>query len=155
MISRLTSEAFIPSWPIAMPSPTAIVANSRGVPPAAAHAGLHVLRQPAEVDVAGHRLVAGVADGDDRLREVIVGQAHRVEVRAVGRALGALGHLPAPGLDVALGSLSSWRGLLCGKRNRGAAGLSSWQARPQMWTSVAQVRLLALEPSRHVGLVDV
>ena len=36
MISRLTSEAFMPSWPMAMPSVTVMVANSRGVPLAAA-----------------------------------------------------------------------------------------------------------------------
>src|SRR5438128_11917942 len=35
MTSRLTSEDFIPSCPIAMPSVTVIVVNSRGVPPAA------------------------------------------------------------------------------------------------------------------------
>ena len=34
MISRLTSEDFMPSWPIAMPSVTVMVANSLGVPPA-------------------------------------------------------------------------------------------------------------------------
>ena len=33
--SRLTSEAFIPSVPIVMPSETATVLNSIGVPPAA------------------------------------------------------------------------------------------------------------------------
>ena len=36
MTSRLTSEDFMPSWPIAMPSVTVIVVNSRGVPPPAA-----------------------------------------------------------------------------------------------------------------------
>ena len=36
MISRLTREAFMPSWPMAMPSVTVMVANSRGVPRAAA-----------------------------------------------------------------------------------------------------------------------
>ena len=36
MTSRLTSDDFIPAWPIAMPSVTVIVVNSRGVPPAAA-----------------------------------------------------------------------------------------------------------------------
>ena len=36
MTSRLTSEDFMPSCPIAMPSVTVIVVNSRGVPPAAA-----------------------------------------------------------------------------------------------------------------------
>ncbi len=35
MTSRLTSDARIPSWPIEMPSLTAIVLNSNGKPPAA------------------------------------------------------------------------------------------------------------------------
>ena len=34
MISRLTSDARIPSWPIEMPSDTAMVVNSIGKPPA-------------------------------------------------------------------------------------------------------------------------
>ena len=34
MISRLASEYFMPEWPIAMPSQTAIVLNSYGTPPA-------------------------------------------------------------------------------------------------------------------------
>jgi hypothetical protein len=33
--SRLTSDDFIPSWPMAMPSVTVMVQNSRGVAPAA------------------------------------------------------------------------------------------------------------------------
>ena len=32
MISRLVSDDFIPSWPIAIPSVTVIVVNSLGVP---------------------------------------------------------------------------------------------------------------------------
>ena len=36
MTSRLTSDDFMPSCPIAMPSVTVIVVNSRGVPPPAA-----------------------------------------------------------------------------------------------------------------------
>ena len=35
MISRLTSEKCIPSWPMLMPSDTEIVPNCRGNPPAA------------------------------------------------------------------------------------------------------------------------
>ncbi len=35
MISRLGSEYSMPPWPMAMPSSTAIVWNSRGTPPAA------------------------------------------------------------------------------------------------------------------------
>ena len=33
MTSRDGSEAFMPPWPMAMPSVTVIVQNSRGVPP--------------------------------------------------------------------------------------------------------------------------
>ena len=33
--SRDTSDAFMPEWPMAMPSVTVMVVNSRGVPPAA------------------------------------------------------------------------------------------------------------------------
>ena len=36
MTSRETSEDFMPWWPMAMPSVTVMVQNSRGVPPAAA-----------------------------------------------------------------------------------------------------------------------
>ena len=35
MTSREGSEARMPAWPMAMPSVTVIVQNSRGVPPAA------------------------------------------------------------------------------------------------------------------------
>ncbi len=35
MTSRETSDDFIPAWPMAMPSVTVIVVNSRGVPPPA------------------------------------------------------------------------------------------------------------------------
>ncbi len=35
MHSRETSEDFMPWWPMAMPSVTVMVVNSRGVPPAA------------------------------------------------------------------------------------------------------------------------
>ena len=35
MASRETSDDFMPWWPMAMPSVTVMVVNSRGVPPAA------------------------------------------------------------------------------------------------------------------------
>ena len=35
MTSRLTRDDFMPWWPMAMPSVTVMVVNSRGVPPAA------------------------------------------------------------------------------------------------------------------------
>ena len=57
MTSRLTSEARMPSWPIEMPSDTAMVVNSIGKPPAAAHALLGPLGQPVERHVARRDLV--------------------------------------------------------------------------------------------------
>jgi hypothetical protein len=43
MISRLTSEPRMPSWPIEMPSLIAIVTNSIGKPPASRTPSLHRL----------------------------------------------------------------------------------------------------------------
>ena len=43
MTSRLTSEARMPSWPMEMPSETAMVMNSRGKPPAARTPSLALL----------------------------------------------------------------------------------------------------------------
>ena len=40
MSSRLGSEYFMPKWPMAMPSSTAMVLNSKGTPPAARTASL-------------------------------------------------------------------------------------------------------------------
>ena len=52
MTSRLTSEARMPSWPIEMPSDTAMVTNSIGKPPACAHPLLGPLGQAVERHVA-------------------------------------------------------------------------------------------------------
>ncbi len=88
--SRDTSEAFIPSVPIETPSETEIVLNSIGVPPAARIPSLTFTRQLALVVVARHRLDPGRADADDRLREILVGEADGLEHGACGRAIGAV-----------------------------------------------------------------
>src|SRR6476619_2889151 len=75
--SRETRLARIPSVPIVTPSEIAIVLNSIGVPPAA----LHVLGQLALVEVARHGLRPRRHDADDRLREVVVGKANRLQHR--------------------------------------------------------------------------
>ena len=68
--------AFMPSWPMAMPSETAMVTNSRGVPPASRTPSLAALGLAVERDVAGRGLVPGAGDADQRLGEVGVGEAH-------------------------------------------------------------------------------
>ena len=55
-----------------------------------ADALLHELREPPLVVVAGHRLDPGRRDADDRLGEIVVREAHRLEHRAGAGALGAV-----------------------------------------------------------------
>ena len=102
MTSRLISDAFMPSWPIAMPSETAIVVNSIGHRAALAHALLRERGELAEVVVAGRDLVPARGHADLRLAEVLLGEPDRAEHRAGGRAFGALGDLPAPGATARL-----------------------------------------------------
>ena len=86
MTSRLTSEDFMPAWPMAMPSVTVMVVNSRGVPPAALTPLLHRLGLAGERDVAGRRLVPGGGDADEGLGDLRLRHAHGVVVGAVRRA---------------------------------------------------------------------
>ena len=53
MISRLTSDARIPSWPIEMPSDTEIVPNSSGKPPAVRTPSLAALARRASERLHG------------------------------------------------------------------------------------------------------
>ena len=105
MTSRLTSEVFMPSVPIVTPSLTAIVLNSIGVPPAA--------RMPALTNSASRRWlklhgivsIQVVATPDDRLGEVLVGEADRLEHRSRAGPVGAVGE----GRGVALGGIGGGR----------------------------------------------
>ena len=66
---------------------------------------LHRLRLAAERDVAGRRLVPAGGDADEGLVDLVLGQAHRVVVAAMRRAVRPHGHVagrqlrlvPAPG----------------------------------------------------------
>ena len=84
MTSRDTSEARIPSVPIVMPSETAIVLNSTGVPPACADPVFDLLGQSAQVHVARRDLGPRVGDADERLFEVGVGVTGAFEHGAAG-----------------------------------------------------------------------
>ena len=103
--SRDTSEDFIPWWPIAMPSVTVMVVNSRGVPPASFTPFFTDCAWRDERDVAGRGLVPAGGDADERLVDLVLGQPHRVVVAAMRRAAGSHRHVarrharlvPAPG----------------------------------------------------------
>ena len=77
MTSRLTSDAFIPSVPIVTPSLTAIVLNSIGVPPAARMPALTNSARRRWLRLQGIVSIQVVADADDRLGEVLVGEPDR------------------------------------------------------------------------------
>ena len=56
-----------------------------------ADAFLHLDRQLAQVVVAGHGLDPGIGDADDRLRQILVGEADGLQHGARGRAVASLG----------------------------------------------------------------
>ena len=87
--SRDGSEYSMPPCPIAMPSSTAIVLNSRGIAPAARTASATTRPTSGQVHVAGHELGEAVGDRDDRLAEVLAGYPGRAQQRARSR------HVPA------------------------------------------------------------
>ena len=107
MTSRDGSEDFMPSWPMAMPSVTVMVQNSRGVAPTDGDALLHRLGLPHQRDVAGRGLVPAGGDADERLMDLLPRSAP-----SRSRTRGAA---PAPALR--------WRGGL-------AASISDWSLRP-------------------------
>ena len=91
MTSRETSEYFMPSVPIEMPSLTVMVPKICGIAPAAAHRRLRPPREHVEAGVARRDGAVAVGDADDRLAEVVVAEADGAEHGAVGRALDAGG----------------------------------------------------------------
>ena len=100
MISRLTSDARIPSWPIEMPSDTAMVMNSSGNPPAS--------RTPSFDRLASRSsgMLQGVTSfHDDATPTCGLSQSSSVipTARSIARApgpVGPVGDLAAPRLDV-------------------------------------------------------
>ena len=95
MISRLTREACMPSWPIEMPSETAMETNSKGKPPAARTPSLARLCEPGERQVARRHLVPGRRHPDLRLVEVAFCHSDGPEHRPRRRAAEALGDVLA------------------------------------------------------------
>ena len=79
MTSRLISEARMPSAPIVMPSETATVLNSIGVPPASRTPSFTLRGEAPQVEVARADLGPGVGDADERLVQVGVREADRLE----------------------------------------------------------------------------
>ena len=88
MISRETSEVFMPAVPIVIPSEIAIVFSSIGVPPASRMPVLDLRGERAQVEVARHRLDPRRGDRDERARERLVVVADALEVGARRGALG-------------------------------------------------------------------
>ncbi len=96
MTSRLTSDAFMPSWPIAIPSETAIVPNSIGTAPACRTPSLAARGEPVQVQVAGRHLVPRRGDGDLRQLQVVLAQPDRAQHRPLRRPGRSGGQRAAP-----------------------------------------------------------
>ena len=92
MTSRLTSDAFIPSVPMVMPSEIEMVLNSMGVPPAARMPAFTCAASSRRWIVARADLDPGVGDADDGLPQVVVGKADGLEHRTRRRAACAFGN---------------------------------------------------------------
>ena len=89
--SRETSEYFMPSVPIEMPSLTVMVPKICGIAPAARTAASARRGEHVEAGVAGRDRAVAVGDADDRLVEVVIAEADGAEHGAVRRALDARG----------------------------------------------------------------
>ena len=98
MTSRLTSEARIPSCPIAIPSDTEIVPNCSGKPPAAWTPSLAFLASRSSDRLHGVISFHDEAIADLRLDEVLVAQADGPQHGPRGRPFVPAGHLVAAGL---------------------------------------------------------
>ncbi len=89
--SRLTSEARMPSVPIVMPSETAIVLNSIGVPPAARTPSFTCSASRRRWKLQGPISIQVLAMPTSGLAQVLVGEGARLEHGARGGAAGAVG----------------------------------------------------------------
>ena len=131
MTSRLISEAFMPSVPIDTPSRHRDRVELHRRPARRADARLHGLRQPALVEVAGHRLDPRRRDAHDRLGEVVVGEADRLEHRPRAGPVGAVGERVAVAL-AGVGGAGVGQRVVGGHGvlGRGGGPLGCRQARP-------------------------
>ena len=88
----------MPPWPIAMPSSTAIVLNSRGDAAGRVDGVGDDLADRLQVRVAGDELGVGVGDRDDRLAEVLALDAGGAQQRAGAGHVAAVGDGAGPQL---------------------------------------------------------
>ena len=95
MTSRDGSEARIPAWPIAIPSVTVMVQNSRGVAPPEATPFFTTCAWRISEMLQGAASFQQVATPDERLVDLFRGQTHRVIESAMRRAVRPLGGVPA------------------------------------------------------------
>ena len=77
----------MPAWPMAMPSSTPMVLNSKGTPPALRISSLAIWPYSGQVEVAGDDVDLAVADADERLVEVRVHETGGAQQAAVGGPL--------------------------------------------------------------------
>ena len=94
MTSRDTSEDFMPWWPMAMPSVTVMVQNSRRAA-GFVDAALGGLRLAHQRDIAGCGLVPAGHNAHERAMDLLLLETHGVVVGAMRRARRPLGHMPA------------------------------------------------------------
>ena len=80
----------MPPCPMAIPSSTPMVLNSKGTPPAFRISSFAIRAVLLQVEVAGDDVDVAVGDADEGLLEVLVLDAHRAEEAAVRRTLEAL-----------------------------------------------------------------
>ena len=86
MTSRETSEYFIPSVPIEMPSEMVMVLKMTALPPASLTPARRLPRQLVDVHVARRHLAPRRADADLRLLEILARESDRVQHGAPGGA---------------------------------------------------------------------
>ena len=85
MTSRLTRDAFMPSWPIAMPSETAIVPNSIGTAPACLTPPLAAAASPLRCRLHGVTSFHDEATATCGSFEILFAQSDRTEHRPLRR----------------------------------------------------------------------
>ena len=89
------AEERMPSWPMAMPSVTVMVQNSRGVAPAAFTPSAHRMRLAHQGGVARGGFVPARGDADERLGDFPRAKPHGVVIGAMRRARRSLGDMAA------------------------------------------------------------
>ena len=90
----------MPSVPIVSPSEMAMVLNSIGSSASRANAFLHLCRQTAQVEVAGHGFNPRIGDANQRTAEVRVSKSDGLEHGARARAIAPFGDSTADVLEI-------------------------------------------------------